>query len=57
MEEYCKENKLTFNGNKSKVLVFSRGKIKNKPEMYYGDELLECIMVMSYWKLFMIMHI
>jgi len=48
MEEYCKQNKLTINSNKSKVLVFSRGKIRNKPEIYYGNELLEVVYDYTY---------
>ncbi len=40
---YCNENKLNINTTKTKVLVFSRGKIRNKPNIKYGDDILEVV--------------
>ena len=48
MEKYCSENKLQINVNKSKILVFSRGKIRNKPKIYYGQQLLEVVYEYTY---------
>lgn len=38
---YCKRWHLTVNASKTKVVVFSRGKIKKKPVFTYGDHVLE----------------
>ena len=43
MFDYCTDNKLTVNANKTKVMVFSKGKIRNLPVLKYGDDLLEVV--------------
>ena len=43
MEEFC--NKLSIN---SKIMFFSRGQVRNKPSIYYGDELLEVVFEYTY---------
>ena len=48
MEEYCSENKLQIHLDKSKILVFSRGKVRNKPKIYYGQQLLEVVYEYTY---------
>ena len=40
---YCKRKKLVINTTKTKVLVFSRGKIRNKPVLYLNGESLETV--------------
>jgi len=37
VKEYCDLWKLTVNLKKTKVLIFSRGKIKKIPKFYYGE--------------------
>ena len=41
MEEYCYLWKLKINASKSKVTVFSRGGIRNRPEFYFGENKLD----------------
>ena len=41
MNEYCQLNKLTVNVSKTKIIVFSRGKVRNVPVFMFGDEILE----------------
>ena len=43
MEKYCSGNKLQINVNKSKILVLYLGKIRNKPQIYYDQQLLEVV--------------
>ena len=43
MKEYCELNKLDINVTKTKVMVFSRGKIRNKPVIYFGEEVLDVV--------------
>ncbi|KAK6178182.1 hypothetical protein SNE40_012992 [Patella caerulea] len=43
MHEYCNIWKLDINTSKTKVIVFSRGKIRNKPKIMYGDVLLDVV--------------
>jgi hypothetical protein len=43
MLEYCKLNKLHINTSKTKVMIFSRGKVRNFPEFKYGDERVEVV--------------
>ena len=40
---YCKRKILVINTTKTKVLVFSRGKIRNKPVLYLNGESLETV--------------
>jgi competence CoiA-like predicted nuclease len=48
MSEYCKLWHLTFNTEKTKVVVFSRGKLRNKPAFYFNSAPLEAIDNFSY---------
>ena len=41
LSSYCKKKKLVININKTKVIVFSRGKIRTKPLLYLEGKLLE----------------
>ena len=43
MREYCNKFHLSINTSKTKVMVFSRGKIRNKPVIYFGDHILEVV--------------
>ncbi len=43
MQQYCNEFKLNINANKSKIMVFSRGKIRNLPVIYFGRNVLEVV--------------
>ena len=43
MKLYCEVNKLNINTDKTKVMVFSRGKIRNKPVIYFGENILEVV--------------
>ena len=43
MEKYCHLWKLKKNVAKSKVTVFSRGKIRNRPEFYFGENKLNVV--------------
>ena len=40
---YCKRKKMVINTTKTKELVFSRGKIRNKPVLYLNGESLETV--------------
>ena len=48
MHDYCQTWDLLLNISKSKVVVFSRGKIRNKPVFTYGDGELEIVDCFSY---------
>ena len=43
MKLYCEENKRNSNTDKTKGMVFSRGKIRNKPAIYFGENILEVV--------------
>ena len=43
MEEYCHLWKLKINVSKSKVTVFSRGKIRNRPNFYFDENKLDVV--------------
>ena len=45
MKEYCEMWNLKINASKTKILVFSRGKIRNKPTIYFGNDVLEVVYV------------
>ena len=51
MEEYCHLWKLKINVSKSKVTVFSRGKIRNRPEFYFGENKLDVVDHYKYLRL------
>ena len=48
MVEYCNKWKLEINNSKSKVLVFSRGKIRNKPKLWFDGKQLEVVYKYDY---------
>ena len=43
VKDYCEKNFLKLNLTKTKVIVFSRGKIRNIPEFFYGEEQVEVV--------------
>ena len=43
VREYCDKNYLKLNLSKTKIIVFSRGKIRNIPEFFYGEEHIEVV--------------
>ena len=48
MKNYCDMWKLQLNASKTKILVFSRGKIRNKPRISYGEQVLEVVNSYTY---------
>ena len=46
--DYCTEWDLMVNSNKTKILIFSRGKIKNIPIFKYGDQELDVVFEYNY---------
>ena len=49
LKDYCSQNELTLNTSKSKVMVFSKGKIRNVPNLYYGNSKLEVAFEYTYF--------
>jgi phage host-nuclease inhibitor protein Gam len=43
MWDYCNKNKLTANNSKTKIVIFSKGKVKRFPEFKLGNVALEVI--------------
>ena len=43
MYDYCKDWKLEVNVDKTNAMVISRGKIRNKPEFYFGMKKLDIV--------------
>ena len=43
MKLHCEENKLNINTDKTKGMVFPRGKIRNKPVIYFGENILKVV--------------
>jgi len=41
MHEYCVVNKLRVNASKTKIVIFSRGKVRNYPVFKFGDDVLD----------------
>ena len=48
LHEYCITNELTINTTKTRVMVCSRGKIRNKPTFTYGVNKLEIVFEYMY---------
>jgi hypothetical protein len=48
MKNYCDKWKLVLNVKKCKVIIFSRGKVRNRPDFFIGDEKLEIVDSFSY---------
>ena len=36
VKEYCNKWSLTVNTSKTKIVIFSRGRVRNLPELYFG---------------------
>ena len=45
---YCKKWYLTVNTSKTKVLIFSRGKIRSHPDFLFGDKVLDVVQDYNY---------
>ena len=43
VKNYCSANSLKINLTKTKVIIFARGKVRNLPEFFYGDEKVEIV--------------
>ena len=43
VHEYCEMHKLTVNTSKTKIVVFSRGKVKRFPMFKYGCDTIEVV--------------
>ena len=48
MQLYCDTLKLQVNTSKTKIVVFSKGKIRQKPFFYYNGESIEIVDDFSY---------
>jgi hypothetical protein len=48
MSEYCRLNKLYINTTKTKVMIFSRGKVRNFPRFTYDEEHIEVVEKYTY---------
>jgi len=43
MSNYCKKNSLKINSAKTKVLIFSKGKVRRVPDFYYNGSKIEVV--------------
>ena len=43
LSDYCKQWKMTVNASKTKIIIFSRGKIRNKPLFKIGIESIDVV--------------
>jgi hypothetical protein len=43
VHEYCNQWLLTVNASKTKIVIFSRGKVRRFPDFTFGDQLLEVV--------------
>ena len=48
MQEYCTLYDLKLNISKTKVMIFSRGKLKTPHLFYYGEEAIEVVNEYNY---------
>ena len=48
MAAYCKDNRLIVNRNKTKVVIFSRGKLRKIPNFTYNNTNLEVVFSYEY---------
>ena len=48
VKTYCDQWKLKLNANKCKVVIFSRGKVRNLPQLHIGNETLEIVFNFGY---------
>ncbi len=48
MFDYCNINKLSVNVGKTKMMVFSRGKIRNIPRFTFGEQVVEVVFSYKY---------
>ena len=43
LDKYCEDNSLVVNSNKTKVMIFSRGIIRNDPQFHFKNNELEVV--------------
>ena len=43
LHTYCNDKDLSINTDKTKIVIFSRGKIRKKPSFYLGNSCLEVV--------------
>lgn len=48
LERYCDDNNLVVNSNKTKVMIFSRGSIRNVPQFHFKNKELEVVKTYQY---------
>ena len=48
LHEYCEEWKLKINVTKTKIMIFSRGKIRNLPDLMFGNSKIEVVFEYNY---------
>ena len=48
MHDYCTVNELSVNVGKTKIMVFSRGKIRNIPRFTFGEQIVEVVFNYKY---------
>ena len=48
VKDYCDKWKLKLNANKCKVIIFSRGVVRNYPEFFIGDDIIEVVRNFTY---------
>ena len=48
LHEYCEEWKLKINVTKTKIMIFSRGKIRNLPDLMFGNTKIEVVFEYNY---------
>ena len=46
--EYCEEWKLKIIVTKTKIMIFSRGKIRNLPDLIFGNSKIEVVFEYNY---------
>ena len=48
VSEYCRAWNLTVNASKTKIMIFSRGKIRRMPNFIYGNEKIDVVFDFTY---------
>ena len=43
MQEYCHDWKLNVNIDKTKITIFSRGKVRNVPQFFFNNEEIQVV--------------
>ena len=54
VHEYCNDMHLTVNTQKTKVMIFSRGKVRKHQNFMFGDSILDVTYNMFIWELILI---